>query len=70
MVDDITVVAADLEQDTVPPAAVADLAVKAAGIRSVTLAWTAPGDDGKIGTASAYDLRYATAPADPAPARR
>ena len=27
---------------------------------SCTLVWTAPGDDGVIGTASAYDLRYST----------
>ena len=26
---------------------------------SVTLSWTAPGDDGRVGTAAAYDLRYA-----------
>jgi hypothetical protein len=28
----------------------------------VTLTWTATGDDGKIGTATRYDLRYSTAP--------
>ncbi len=27
---------------------------------SATLSWTAPGDDGNVGTASSYDLRYAT----------
>ncbi len=27
---------------------------------SATLSWTAPGDDGNVGTASGYDLRYAT----------
>jgi len=26
---------------------------------SVTISWTSPGDDGNIGTATAYDLRYA-----------
>ena len=26
---------------------------------SIILSWTAPGDDGSIGTASVYDLRYA-----------
>jgi chitodextrinase len=31
---------------------------------SVTVTWTAPGDDGDIGTAALYDLRYATAPID------
>ena len=29
---------------------------------TVKLAWTAPGDDGTIGTATAYELRVATAP--------
>lgn len=28
---------------------------------SVVLSWTAPGDDGMVGTASQYDLRYSTA---------
>lgn len=27
---------------------------------SVTLTWTAPGDDGNVGTATQYDLRYST----------
>ncbi len=35
-----------------------------AGPDSVTLAWTAPGDDGTIGTASAYDLRMSLSPID------
>lgn len=29
---------------------------------SVVLHWTAPGDDGRVGRASQYDLRYATFP--------
>ena len=29
---------------------------------SVTLVWTAPGDDGHLGRATAYDLRYSTEP--------
>lgn len=29
---------------------------------SVTLTWTTPGDDGMIGTASQFDLRYSTSP--------
>jgi flagellar hook capping protein FlgD len=33
---------------------------------TVVLTWTAPGDDGQIGTASAYDLRLSTAPIDDA----
>ena len=29
---------------------------------SVTLTWTTPGDDGTLGTASQFDLRYSTSP--------
>jgi hypothetical protein len=29
---------------------------------SLALRWTAPGDDGKIGTAKQYDIRYSTSP--------
>src|SRR5262245_3553707 len=29
---------------------------------SVKLTWTAPGDDGTLGTASQFDLRYSTSP--------
>lgn len=58
-----------LEEDSIPPNAVADLAVgpdpasmaitPLAGT-SLRLQWTAPGDDGATGTAGGYDLRYAT----------
>jgi len=47
--------------DALAPAAVTDLAAAAVSSASVTLAWTAPGDDGTSGTAAAYDLRYTTA---------
>lgn len=33
---------------------------------TVTLAWTAPGDDGTVGTASAYEVRVSTSPLDEA----
>jgi hypothetical protein len=29
---------------------------------SITLSWTAPGDDSASGTASQYDIRYSTSP--------
>lgn len=29
---------------------------------AVTLTWTAPGDDGDVGTATSYDIRYSTSP--------
>jgi hypothetical protein len=46
--------------DAVSPAAVT-LAVASVSFTSVTLSWTAPGDDDMTGTAEAYDLRYSTA---------
>jgi hypothetical protein len=46
--------------DATAPAPVADLATTAATSSSITLSWTATGDDGTIGTASSYDLRYST----------
>lgn len=45
--------------DREPPAAVTDLAITPTGLRSLRLSWTAPGDDGNEGTASAYELRFA-----------
>ncbi|KCZ72292.1 nitrous oxidase accessory protein [Candidatus Methanoperedens nitroreducens] len=49
-----------LSQDTVPPSAITNLAAGDPTIDSITLTWTAPGDDGNIGTASQYDIRYST----------
>ncbi len=46
--------------DTTPPAAVNDLAASAETATSITLTWTAVGDNGTTGTAASYDLRYAT----------
>ena len=48
--------------DTISPAAVQDLVV--AGINSnwIVLEWSATGDDGLVGQATAYDVRYATYP--------
>lgn len=44
--------------DTSPPATIRDLEVVDVTPSSVTLTWTAPGNDGAAGTASRYDLRY------------
>ena len=52
--------ATDDEQN--PPATIADLTVSDAAPNSITLTWTAPGDDGTTGTASEYDIRYSTSP--------
>jgi phosphodiesterase/alkaline phosphatase D-like protein len=48
--------------DTIAPAAVSNLAITASTSSSVSLSWTATGDDGSTGAASSYDLRYSTAP--------
>ncbi|TSA25240.1 T9SS C-terminal target domain-containing protein [bacterium] len=49
-------------QDSIPPAPVTDLQVTVSflSFTSLTLEWTAPGDDGMEGTASYYDIRYST----------
>ena len=51
-----------VSSDVAAPAPVVDLRVIEVGPSSVTLAWTAPGDDGASGQAASYDVRYATAP--------
>lgn len=48
--------------DTIAPTAVSALAVDGTTTVSITIAWTAPGDDGSTGTAAAYDLRRAAQP--------
>jgi subtilisin family serine protease/sugar lactone lactonase YvrE len=54
------------EPDTTPPDAITDLAAGGATSYSLTLTWTATGDDGNVGTASTYEVRYATSPIDEA----
>ena len=49
-----------LEIDTIPPAPVNDLTAGSPTFNSVTLTWTATGDDGTVGTANFYDVRYST----------
>ncbi len=49
-----------LEEDTIPPADVTDLAVTDIGSNWITLTWTASGDDGNSGRAYSYDIRYLT----------
>ena len=48
--------------DTTAPAAVTDLGFGPVTARNVTLIWTAPGDDGTVGTAHGYDIRYSLSP--------
>ena len=47
--------------DAVPPARVTDLRVIDFEPRTLELRWTAPGDDGHHGRATAYDVRYTDA---------
>lgn len=44
--------------DLVAPAHISDLAVFNAGAGALRFSWTAPGDDGAVGTALRYELRY------------
>jgi hypothetical protein len=46
--------------DTTPPANITNLATSSPTSNSIRLTWTAPGDDGNVGTASRYDIRYST----------
>ncbi len=46
--------------DVTAPAAIADLTITGATGTTLSLRWTAPGDDGSTGTASSYDIRYST----------
>jgi hypothetical protein len=48
--------------DVTPPSTVTDLAASQVYDKEVVLAWTAPGGDGTIGTAAAYDLRWSNQP--------
>lgn len=52
--------------DVTPPAAVTDLVARFSSVSSVTLVWTAPGDDGNQGTAASYEIRIGPAPITPA----
>jgi hypothetical protein len=48
--------------DTIPPANISNLtATTGSSSGAVNLSWTAPGDDGNVGTASTYIIRYNTA---------
>ena len=52
----------DEPEDTTPPATVTDLRVVNPTPTTLTLRWTAPGDDGNEGFAVAYDLRMSGQP--------
>jgi len=48
--------------DTIAPTAISDLHVTDSLGTSITLTWTASGDDSLVGTGSEYDLRYSLSP--------
>lgn len=54
--------APEASPDTTAPAAVANLAASPVSPHSVTLTWTAQGDDSNTGTAYFYDIRYSLNP--------
>jgi len=46
--------------DTTPPANISNLSASNIAQTSLQLNWTAPGNDGNVGTAASYDIRYST----------
>jgi|GEM_PF-3399956 len=57
--DEFTVMA---PSDTIPPANITNLTADNPTVNSIRLQWTVPGDDGMIGVAAEYDIRYSTIP--------
>jgi len=54
--------ALQVQNDPTPPSPISDLAVVSNSFQSVTLRWTATGDDGNSGNAQRYEVRYNTQP--------
>ncbi len=48
------------DSDSIPPAPIGNLAVIDSNVGTITLNWTASGDDSLSGIASAYDLRFSS----------
>jgi hypothetical protein len=46
--------------DDIPPATISDLATVSATNTSITLTWIAPGNDGMVGNATGYIVKYST----------
>ncbi|HKY33808.1 MAG TPA: S8 family serine peptidase [Candidatus Polarisedimenticolia bacterium] len=52
------------DPDDVAPGGVEDLSAPGPGSNHMLLQWTATGDDGDVGTATSYQVRYSTSPID------
>jgi subtilisin family serine protease len=52
------------DPDDTPPDPITDLATTDPGSNHMGLTWTATGDDGSVGTATYYEVRYSTSPID------
>ncbi|WP_281884824.1 fibronectin type III domain-containing protein [Paenibacillus sp. YYML68] len=48
--------------DTIAPAGITDMVATAVSPYSIKLDWTSTGDDGYVGTATSYEIRYSTSP--------
>ncbi len=48
--------------DTIPPDSIDDLGAAPQSDGAVTLQWSATGDNGSVGTAASYDIRYSLVP--------
>ena len=58
VISNIASATTDPEQEA--PSDIADLHITNINSTSASLAWTAPGDDGSVGTAAEYDIRMST----------
>ena len=54
------VVSKKTSPDTTTPSSINNLTTNSPNINSITLTWTSVGDDGTVGTATSYDIRYQT----------
>ncbi len=60
----LVVASADPRLDLTPPAAITDLVLRWRTADQCEVEWSVTGDDAAYGAASAYEVRYATAPID------
>ncbi|MBD3305481.1 hypothetical protein GF339_03795 [candidate division KSB3 bacterium] len=61
-ISDLSEIAVWNPTDTAPPAQIVDLRITETADNTATLTWTAPGDNQHVGTAQAYEIRYADFP--------